>query len=128
MSQHLRRSGHDVSINHMLTGLPASLREQSQTSDMPDTSPSCAGQSTALGADARLDVCQSINSFLHTAGGFQEALTDSFTGHLRDLGGRTSADRQLPQAADTGALRGAVRKLRDAERAPPNAPKARDYL
>ncbi len=60
------------------------------------------------------------------AGGFQEALTDSFTGHLRTLGDRSSAGGQLPQAADTGALRGAVKKLRDAERAPRDAPKARD--
>ncbi len=59
------------------------------------------------------------------AGGFQEALTDSFTGHLRDLGGR-DAGGKLPKTADTGTLRGAVKRLRDAERAPRDAPKARD--
>ena len=53
------------------------------------------------------------------AGGVQEALTERYTEHLREL----AHVGHVP--GDTAALREAVKKLRDAERAPADAPKVR---
>jgi hypothetical protein len=70
--------------------------------------------------NAKTIVCSPI-------GGVQEALTEMYTAHLRALG---STDRGggivgAPPEPDVAALRGAVKKLRDTERAPRDAPKAR---
>ena len=64
-------------------------------------------------------------------GGIQEALTETYTAHLRSLGGSSTSSRGIagaPPESDVAALRGAVKRLRDADRAPQDAPKARCTL
>ena len=54
------------------------------------------------------------------AGGAQEALTELYTEQLRTL-------TMLGTPKETAAIREAVRKLRDTERAPPHAPKVHSF-